>query len=82
MQVSYVQRVITGKKSSDRRCMIPLYKGYGLSSTFHCVLFQKVTLINTHLNIVVGSTHEYSKVVYRSIGCTLYMYIYFILLRV
>ena len=54
MQVSYVQRVITGKKSSDRRCMIPLYKGYGLSSTFHCVLFQKVTLINAHLNIVVG----------------------------
>ena len=79
MQISYVQRVKTGKKSSDRRCMIPFYKGYGLSSTFHCVLFQKVTL---HISILwLGSTHEHSKVVYRSIGCTLYMYIYFILLR-
>ena len=49
MQVNYVQRVKTGRKSSDRRCTIPLYKGYGLPSTFHFVLFQKITLIDAHL---------------------------------
>ena len=48
MQVNYVQQVKTGKKSSDRRCMIPLYKGYSLCSTLHCILFKKVTLINAH----------------------------------